>query len=182
MRNADGKAADDVDERDKNGGDGIATDKFARAVHRAVEVSLALDVLAPRARLGFGDDTSVQFGIDGHLLAWHGVQGETGGNLGDAAGALGNHDEIDQHQNQEHHHPDDIIAADNEIAERLDHVACVPVQEDQARGRHVEREPEQREEEEQRGKAAEIGRLPDIKNHQQREQRHRDANGEQPVQ
>jgi hypothetical protein len=47
---ADGEAADDVDEGDEDGGDGVAADEFAGAVHGAVKVGLLLDFARRRSR------------------------------------------------------------------------------------------------------------------------------------
>src|SRR5690606_1217346 len=95
------EAADDVDDGDDDARDGVAPDEFGRAVHGSVEVRLASDVAAAVLGFGLGDDAGVQIRIDGHLLAGHGVQGEAGRDLGDAAGALGNDDELDDDQDDE---------------------------------------------------------------------------------
>ena len=107
---------------DDEAGDGVAADELAGAVHRAVEVGLCLDGPAARARLALGDEAGVQVGVDRHLLAGHGVQGEARRDLGDAAGALGDDDEVDDDEDQEDDEADDVVAADDEVAERLDDV------------------------------------------------------------
>ena len=48
------------------------------------------------------------------------VEREARGDLGDAAGALGDDDEVDDDQDHEHDDADRVIAADDELAERLD--------------------------------------------------------------
>ena len=88
-----------------------------------------------------------QLGVDRHLLAGHGVEVKARGHFGDAAGALGDDDEIHDHQDREHDDADHEIAAHHEIAERLDDVAggvgaFVTVREDQARRGEVERQPQ----------------------------------------
>ena len=60
-----------------------------------------------------------------HLLAGHGVEGEPGADLGDALGALGDDDELDDGDDQEDHHADDQVAADHELAEGVDDLAGV---------------------------------------------------------
>ena len=47
--------------------------------------------------------------------------------LGDAAGAVGDDDELDDHQDHEDDQADDQRAADDEVAEGLDHLAGVAV-------------------------------------------------------
>ena len=73
---ADGKPADDVDQRNDNARDGVTAHKLRSTVHRTVEVSFAVDVLTPLAGFGFVDDAGVQVRVDGHLLARHAVESE----------------------------------------------------------------------------------------------------------
>ena len=82
---ADGQPADDVDEQDQDAGDGIAAHELAGAVHRAVEVGFGAHLGAARARLILVDEAGVQIGVDRHLLAGHGVQGEARADFRDAA-------------------------------------------------------------------------------------------------
>ena len=103
---------------DQDAGDRVALDELRGTVHRAVEVGLAGDLGAARARLLVGDLAGVQVGVDRHLLARHGVEGEARGHLGDAAGAVRDHDELDHDQDQEDDEADDDVAADDEVAER----------------------------------------------------------------
>src|ERR1700690_25819 len=79
--------------------------------------------MAPDNGLRLGDDAGVQVRVDGHLPAGHGVQCEACADFRDAARALGDHDEVDDHQHHENHHADGVIAADHELAERGDDVA-----------------------------------------------------------
>ena len=53
------------------------------------------------AGLGFVDDAGVEIGVDRHLLAGHGVQGEAGRDFRDAAGALGDDDELNDDDDDE---------------------------------------------------------------------------------
>ena len=66
-----------------------------RTVHRAVEVGLGGDLGAAAAGLVLVDQAGVQVGVDRHLLAGHRVEGEAGADLGDAAGTVGDDDELD---------------------------------------------------------------------------------------
>ena len=50
---------------------------------------------AAPARVVLADQPGVEVGVDRHLLAGHRVQGESGAHLGDALGALGDDDEVD---------------------------------------------------------------------------------------
>ena len=69
------------------------------------------------------DQAGGEVGVDRHLLAGHGVEVEARRDFGDAARALGDDDEVHDHQDREHDDADDEIAAHHEIAERLDDVA-----------------------------------------------------------
>jgi hypothetical protein len=84
--------------------------------------------------------------------------------------------------NQEDDEADDVVALDDEVAERLDDVAGVAVEQDQPRGSDVERQPVKRDEQQQRGESGKFCRGAQVKNDQQRQQRKPDADGQQQVQ
>ena len=107
LEHADQQSADEVDRGDDHRGDGVALDELRRTVHRAVEVGLPGDILAPSPRLVVVDDPGVEVGVDRHLLAGHRVEGEPGGDLGNAGGTVGDDDELDDHQDEEHDEADD---------------------------------------------------------------------------
>jgi hypothetical protein len=119
---------------------------------------------AALARLVLVDQAGVQVGVDRHLLARHRVEGEARADLGDAAGALGDDDEVDHHQDDEHDDADRVVAADQEVAEGLDHLArrvragMALQQHDAGRG-HVERQPQQRRDQQHRREHREVERL-----------------------
>ena len=71
---------------------------FEAPSHRAEEAALVLEVLAAFARDGLVDQAGTEIGVDRHLLARHGVEVEARRHFGDAAGALGDDDEVDDHQ------------------------------------------------------------------------------------
>ena len=140
--------------------------------------------LAALARFLLVDEAGAEVGVDRHLLAGHRVEGEARRDLGDALGALGDDDEVDDHEDQEHDRADDEVAADHELAERGDHRAGgvrVVAGEDQARRRDVEREPEQRDEQQQRRERAELGRLLDVERDQERQRREAQRDADQQV-
>ena len=146
---ADDDAAEQVDEHDQDAGHRVAAHEFAGAVHGAVEIRLLADLLAALDGLRLGDDAGIQVGVDRHLPAGHGIQGEARADLRDAPGTLGDHDEIDDHQHDEHHHADGVIASHHERAEGRDHMAGgiragVPVDQHDAGGGDVEPQPQQR--------------------------------------
>ena len=144
LDDADDDAAEQVDAGDQDAGHRVALDELRGTVHRAVEVGLLGDLRAALARLLVGDLARVEVGVDRHLLAGHGVEGEARADLGHATGAVGDDHELDHDQDQEDDEADDDVAADDEVAERLDHVARVALEQDQTRHGHVDRQAEER--------------------------------------
>ena len=159
-------------------GDDVALHELHRAVHRAVELALAREGArggrAPRAV----DVPGAQLGVDRHLLAGHGVEREARPDLGDALGALRDHDELDDREDHEDDGADDVVAAHDELAERVDDLARVGLQQDEPRRRDVEREPEQRREQEQRRERRDLERLGHVERHEQQRHRRRDVRRE----
>ena len=126
LRHADDEAADDVDEQDQHAGHRVAAHELRGAVHRAEELGLLADLGAAPLGLLLVDQAGVQVGVDRHLLARHRVEREARADLGDALGALGDDDEVDDDQDREHDQADREVAADQEVAERLDHLPAAP--------------------------------------------------------
>ena len=138
LDDTDDHAGDDVDEGNQDAGDGGAADKLGGAVHGPEEGAFVFQVPAPGPGFILVDEAGRQVGVDGHLLAGHGVQGEPGRNLGDTAGTLGDDDEVDEHQDGENDDTDDKVVAHDEAAEGLDDLSggvgtFVAVGEDQPR-------------------------------------------------
>ena len=151
LQDADQEAGDDVDAGDENAGHRVALREARGAVHGAVELGFAGQLLAPRCALRVSSiKPGVQIRIDGHLLARQRVQGEARGDFRNAHRAVVDDHILNRDQHQENHRADDVVAAHHEAAEGLDHVAGgrragVAVEQDQARGGDVQRQPEQRE-------------------------------------
>ena len=94
LRHADGKTTHDINHGDDHRRHGIASNKLRSTVHGSVEVGLLLHLTPAGPRLLFIDNPGAQLGIDGHLLARHGVQSKPGCHLSDAACTLGDDHEI----------------------------------------------------------------------------------------
>ena len=176
---ADDDAAEDVDREDDQAGDGVAADEFRRAVHRTEEGALLFELAA--ALLGdlLVDQPRRQVGVDRHLLAGDGVEGEARANLGDASRALGDDQEVDGDEDEEDDDADDEVAAHHQTGEAADDVAgggdpLGAVGEDQARGRDVEREFEDRRDQQHGRKGGEFERLVDPQGDHQDQHRQRD--------
>ena len=154
---AEAEPRDDIDPEDQHGGNRIAFDELARAIHRAVEIGFGSDFAA--ARLGFGgvDQPGSQIGVDCHLFAGQSIEREPRRDFGHAAGAFGHDHHVDDHQDHEHEQPDREIAADQKRAKALDHPprrrpAGVAVDQHDAGRCDIERETQQRGEQQHRGK------------------------------
>ncbi len=184
---ADGQATDHVDYENQDAGERIAAHELAGTVHGAVEVGLGANFRAAHARLVLVDEAAVQVGIDRHLLAGHRIESEAGADLGDTARALGDHHEVDDGEDHEHHDTDGEVAADHELPEGLDDVAGrlrtgVPVQQHDAGGGDVQRQAQQGGQEQHGREGAELDRAGDIEHRHDDDDRQRDVECEQQVQ
>ena len=128
-------------------GDGVAAHEFRGAVHRAEEGAFLLQLAAAQLRLLVVDDAGRKVGVDRHLLAGDGVEGEARADFGDTRRALGDDDEVHDDQDHEDDEADDEVAAHDEVREAGDDVAggvraLVAMRQDHARRRDVERQPQ----------------------------------------
>ncbi len=181
LQHADREPAEQVDDGDDDAGDRVALDELRATVHRAVEVRLGGDLLASPARLVLVDQAGVEVGVDGHLLAGHRVEGEARAHLGDPAGTVGDHDELDDDQDEEDHQADDQRPAHHEVPERVDDVPGVAVAQHQPGGGDVEGQPEQGEHQQQRGEHREVQRLHHVHAGQQHDEGQRDVQHDEQV-
>ena len=148
LEHADQHAAQGVDEGDDQPGHGVAAHEFRGPVHGPEEGRFLLQLLAAQLGRRLVDQARGQVGVDGHLLAGHGVEGEAGADLGDPGRALGDDHEIHHQNDGEDDDADDEIAAHHQGAEGLDHlaggvVALVAVGQDQPGRGQVQAEAEQ---------------------------------------
>ena len=116
LHHTDDQTANHVNSQNKNACDGITLHKFRRTIHRAVKVGLAGDVFAAFAGLLVRQNAGIQIGIDCHLLAGHRIERKARRDFRYTPRTLHDHDHVDDHQDQEHQHADNEIAADNELA------------------------------------------------------------------
>ena len=112
--------ANDIDDQDQHTGNRIAFHEFRCTIHRAVEIRLGRHVLSPDLGFVRCHQSGVQIGVDRHLLAGQRVEREARRDFGDAPCALGDHDQIDDHEDQENENPDCPVAADQKFAKRFD--------------------------------------------------------------
>ena len=143
LKHTDGNATDQVDKQNHQAGDRIAAHELAGTVHGAIEVGLLGHFRATALSLRLLNQSGIQIGIDGHLLARHGIQGKTRTDLGNSPGTLGDHHKVDDHQDRKHHDTDHVVAADHHLTKRLNHLPCgrmaiLPVQQHHSCGGHVQ--------------------------------------------
>ena len=187
LHQTDGQPADNVDQHDHDAGNRIAPDKLGGTVHRAKEVGFVGNLRPASFGVFFANQAGVQVGVNRHLLAWHGVQGEACAHFGNPTGALGDHQKVDDGQDDEHHDTDGVIAADQEVGECLNHLAgsiraVMPVEQDGPAGRHVQRQSQQGGHQQHGWKRRELQRLAGIQPDHQHDDRHGNIEGKENVQ
>ncbi len=164
LRDADREAAEDVDGRDDERRDDVPLHELHRAIHRAVELALARQSPAPLPRLVPVERAGADLRVDGHLLAGHRVEHEARGDLGDPLAPLRDDDELDDREDEEHDAADDVVPPHDERPERVDDLARVGLEQDEARRGDVEAESVQRREQEkgrERRDGERVGRVED---------------------
>ena len=183
LADADNDAADNVDEGDQKAGYGIAAHEFRGTVHGAEEGGLVFQPLAAGAGGFFVDQAGRKVGVDRHLLAGHGIQGEARSDFRDTARTLGDDNEVHDHQNGKDDDADDEIALHHEIAESLDHFTCgvrafMALRKDETGRSEVERQADHRGDEKHSRKSAELKRRADEERGHQHQHREGDGDGE----
>ena len=73
---------------------------------------------------------SPEIGVDRELLTRHGVEREARRDFGDTAGTARDDHELDDDQNRKDDETNGIVAADDDVAERFDHLSGVAVEQD----------------------------------------------------
>ena len=174
-------APQEVDRGDDHSGHGIALDELRGAVHRAVEVGFAGDLRPSAASLLIGDETGIEVGVDRHLLAGHGVEGEARAHLGDAPSAVGDHHELNHDEDQEDHEAHDHVSADDELSEGLHDASGVARRQDQPGDRHVDRESEHRGQQQQAREGGEVQGLVEVHRHDEDGERRGDVQRDQQI-
>ena len=124
LGHADDETAHDSDKQNQQTRDRIAAHKFGGTVHGAKKVGLFTHLGTAAFGFFFVDEAGIHVGVNGHLFARHGVQGETCTNFGDTFSALGHHHEIDDHENGKHNQTDGEIATNQEVPKGFNHRPC----------------------------------------------------------
>src|SRR5262249_29864229 len=115
LKDADQESGDDVDAGDQYRGKGVALVEAGGAVHGAIELGFLGDLLAPCTRLVFVNQPGIQVGIDRHLLAGHGIEGESCGNFRGTDSAVTDDDVLNGDEGKKQNKADDIVAANDKL-------------------------------------------------------------------
>ena len=119
LEHADDEAAEDVDDGDDDAGDGVAADELAGTVHRTVEVGLVADALAAAAGLASLMMPAFRSASIAICLPGMASRVKRAATSEMRVGALGDHDELNDHEDEEDDDADDEALAGDEAAERL---------------------------------------------------------------
>src|SRR5690606_26423037 len=95
------QTADDVDDHHQQPSDGVAPYKLAGAIHGPIELGFLSDFLTAAASFVFTNEAGIEVGVDGHLLAGHGIQCEACAHFGDSPRTLGDHHKVDDDKDDE---------------------------------------------------------------------------------
>ncbi len=190
LHHADVKAAENIDERDDDAGNGVPADEFTGTVHRPVKIRLPSDVFPPLSRLRLGDDAGVHLRVDRHLLAGHRIEGESRRHFRDSAGAFGDDDKLNDEDDDENDNAHRQRTAGDELAEGVDNFAggmergfgVAGGRENQPGGRDIQHEPEERDAQEQRRKDGKFQRALYVNRRDQDDHRKRDVAHQEQVQ
>ena len=121
------------------------------------------------------DKACPQFGIDGQLLARHGIQGETSPDFGYAPRSFRNHDELNRGEDDEHDNTYDEIAGNHETSKGVDDLAGIRFEQDKARGRHFDSQAKQGREQKQTWEGGNLQCIADVNRDQEQDDRHSDV-------
>ncbi|MNH94538.1 hypothetical protein D3C73_471590 [compost metagenome] len=181
LPDANGHAADEVDEDNDDAGDGIALDELHRAVERAVQLAFALQHAA--FFLGFlgRHGAGLEVAVDAHLLAGHAVQREARRDFGHPLRTLGDHDELDNSDNGKDHEAHHQAFADHELTEGGDDLPRISLAEDQPAGADRQRQAEQGGQQQQRRKGRETEDAFDVERPHEHQQRNHDVQADEKI-
>ena len=182
----DDDAAEDVDGGDQEAGDGIAAHELRRTVHRAVEGAFLFQLAAAALRLLLVDQAGREIGVDRHLLAGNGIEGEARADFGDTRRTLGDDDEVHGDQDQKDDQTDDEVAAHDQVGKAGDDatgriMALMTVRKDDAGCRNVQRQPGHGGNQKDDRKGREIQRFLDPQRHHQDQHGKGDGEGQPDV-
>ena len=180
------QTAHDVNHHNQNTGDGVATNKLTRTVHRAVEVGFLSHFRTTLFRLIFTDKTGIKVSVNRHLLTRHPVEDEARAHFSDTPGTFSDDHKVDDDENNEHHDTDSKVTANQEVAKRFNDLprrrrAGVPFHQNDTSGSHVQRQTQQRGEQQNGRKGGKLQRALGEHRHQQYHNRQRDIKGKQQV-
>ena len=174
LQHARGKSAQNIDRHNHQAGDGVAFDELHGAVHRPEQLAFPGQLVTLVAGLRPIDQAAAQVTVDGHLLARQRIQAKARRHFGDPLRALGNHQKIDDGDNQKNHQPHRQIAPHHKVAKGLDNIPRILLQQDQAGSGNRQRQTKHRGQQQQCRKRRKCQRAGQIE--RQHDQQAGDAN------
>ena len=183
LEHADDEAADEVDRGDDEAGDGVAAHELRGAVHRAVEVGVAGDLLAPARGPRFSSmSPALRSASIAICLPGMASRVKRAATSAIRPAPLVMTMKLMTIEDQEDHEPDDVVAADHGRAERVDHVRRPrPSPRISRVVATLSAEPEQRQQQQQRREDAELERVLGGQRRRAARRSRADAHREQPV-
>ena len=157
LQYSDQQAGDNIDRGDQDRGQSVALVETRSLIHRSVELSLVGNFPAPLPCRSLVDQARVHVSVNRpHLLARQRVQREAGRNLR-CSHSMADDEKLNCDQRQEEHESDNIVAADNKLFERLNHLAgrrraLASMEKDATARRDIQATAKERQQQEQRGK------------------------------
>ncbi len=181
VHDPDRDASHEVDAGDDQASNGIALDELHGAVHTAMQLTfhsqgrpagpgfVARDVACPEVR------------INAHLFAWHRIQREPRTHFSHALGTLGDHDELNDRDHQEHDNAHGQVTPHHQLAESENDVPCVGMHENRLGGSDVQPEAEQGGEQQQRREGCQGHRIGHVDGDAQKQHADRHVDGKQSI-
>lgn len=116
LGDADDRASHDIDHGHDHSGNAVPLDELHGPVHRPEHLAFLADGVA--SFLGFLhiNDAGAHVRVNGHLLAWHGVQGEARAHFGHPFRTLGDDQKLHDGENEKDHRADHKVAAKRELS------------------------------------------------------------------
>ena len=149
LHHADNEATNDINEKDQQPGNRIASNKLTGAIHRAIKIRLPSHISPALPCFILGEHPGIHIRINRHLLARHRVQGKPCRDFRDPARTFGHNNKVDNHQDTENHQANGIVSANDKIAKGLNDFArsirpCMTIEQNHPSRGKVKRQTQQR--------------------------------------
>ncbi len=187
LQDSDDEPTNDIDEQNHDPCHGISAHKLAGPIHGPIKIRFLGNIEATLTGFFLTDQTGIEIGIDGHLFTGHGIQGKTGAHLSNSARSFGDHDKVDDHQDQENHDPHCKIPPHQKVSKGLDDLPRrirpgMPFQQYDPGGGHIQGQTQQRGHQQDCRKGGKLEGFQRIHADQQHHDRNGDVEGKKDIQ